>query len=198
MVQDNATAADVAFASAVVFSADGLGQCLHLGLSVIDAEHRKKRIGSLLNSLNAVGFAIVKKSPFFYVTNVSTSPAILHTVGKYWFRPFPYFGATNPSDLHVRVAKAFETSMRADARLSAAAPFDYDKFIFVKGNKGNEFQRPNGGEPLDQEDIQAYYAGLVDNSQGDVILQVGWASPYSVLRGHVVAKIQKAAGWGTI
>lgn len=180
-----------AFASAVIFSADGQGECLHLGLSVVDSEHRKNGISTALNFFNVLGFAVDRRRASFLLTNVTTSAAILHAVGKYLSGPYPFFGTEAPGEKTLCVARAFAGGMRVEARLREDARFCDRTFVFLEGNKGNEFCRPEGGDPVSDNRVQGYYKNHVNDTRGDVMLQVGRVSPYSLLSGGVFQRFKK-------
>ncbi len=191
LVRERNTEAFAAFASAVIFIADGQGECLHLGLSIIDTKHREKGLGTALNFFNVSGFSLNRRRLSFFLTNVSTSPAILHTVGKYLSEPYPFFDKETPGEVSLRVAQAFDAQMRREARLNETTRFCGHTFVFLEGNKGNEFYRPDGGEPIAVPKIQQYYEHRTDNQIGDVILQVGKVSPFSLLRGGMSSRFRK-------
>jgi len=188
LVHHRNTMQPVAFTSAVVFTAINR-RCLHLGLTVIDESERGNRICSILNSVSALAFVYRYKHFGFYVTNVSMSPAILHTVGKYWFKAYPYFANANPEHEITAVAHEFAEGMRDEVHILPSAKFCDSTFVFRCGNEGNPFHLPDGGTPARCEEVQEYYARRMQSAQGDVVLQVGYASPISVFYGHFLANL---------
>jgi hypothetical protein len=184
---DARTGRDVGFASALLYEVPELGPALHAGLFVVDTAHRGKKISIALGSSNVLGAFALHGCTAMYFTNASTQAAVLHAAGRRLSAAYPFYASTRPCDASITLATFFAEHLREDARIHSSAPFCYDRFVFLGGNRGNEFSARGDSERIEDGDVRSYYARRMDVAAGDVMVQTGRISVGTLLRSSLMS-----------
>eukprot|EP00168_Porphyra_purpurea_P021361 TRINITY_DN9483_c0_g1_i1.p1 TRINITY_DN9483_c0_g1~~TRINITY_DN9483_c0_g1_i1.p1 ORF type:complete len:297 (-),score=81.72 TRINITY_DN9483_c0_g1_i1:130-1020(-) len=203
---DGASGAPVAFVAMVYLPLPGVARpVLHLGLTMIAAAARGRRLQSPLFT-RALSVALLNLgSPRCVVTNIGASPAGVGAVADYFLSVYPHYAtaptAAAPEAWHLAVARGVLGGYRGEFGCSAGAPFDERTFV-VRGANGDagdggcvELRRAGGGfvSTYKVPACNAWCAGLARyGGTGDEVFQVG--------RVDVVATWVKYrwSGWGRV
>jgi len=197
---DAATGAPVGFVAMVYLAVAGVdGPVLHLGLTMIAAAARGRRLQSPLFT-RALTFALVNLARArAVVTNIGASPAGVGAVADYFVGVYPHYAAPSPSApeaWQLAVARGVLADYRWEFGCSAGAPFDEATFV-VRGANANagdggcvELLKPDGGfvSAYKVDACNAWCAARLDTAAGDEVFQVG--------RVDVVATCLKYPGSG--
>lgn len=177
------------FCSMVFLPIPGLGNILHLGLTCV---HPLARGSRLTHSLvkKALTAYLVRQNPFGRIW-VSNCAAVLSSLGNVAMHfedvfPSPFFQGT-PSQTHKTIARAINERFRDKMYVLPEAVLDEDQFIFKGSVKDTVFHKDKGDFRYfhRKKVLNQFYAGMMDFSQGDEVLQIGYFRLVSVLKYYL-------------
>jgi len=195
----------VGFCSTVLLPVPGVGEILHLGLTCVRPEARGAGLTHLLMKKAVVGY-LLRHKPVgrVWVTNCAAVLSSLGNVALYFDRVVPCpFGKIQPSEKHVRIARAIGEKYRRKIYIREEAVLDEKRFVFRGSVRDTVFQKSASDTRFHHRNgfLNEYYKRLMNFHEGDEVLQVGHVSVLTALRhGRRKRKLQKRAaeGWSVL
>lgn len=184
------------FCSTVILPVEGVGEVLHLGLTVVRPEDRSNGLTHILTS-RAVKEYLLKHKPVIgklWISNCAAVLSSLVNVAQYFeeIHPSP---VSNPrySRIYQAIAEAIDKYYREKIYISEEAVFDADNFVFRGSVKGTVFQKERNDTRYyhRNEELNDYYSRLMEFENGDEVLQIGYASTFAALKHMYNRSIQK-------
>jgi hypothetical protein len=170
----------VGFVSAVLIDVDGIGEVLHMGLTCVHPEARKKQLTHRLMSRLLINY-LVKNSPFskVWVSNVACVVSSLGNVAQHFenIYPSPFF-AGDPSEQHLKIAQTISEKYRKTVAINEEATLDEKNFVFRGSVKGSVFVKSSHDRKYfhRKKHLTDYYLNLLDLENGDEAVQIGYIS----------------------
>jgi hypothetical protein len=171
----------VGFTSAVVLDLQLVeveGPVLHGGLTVIEQSHRKNGLVVQLWARLFVDI-VSRQQKRIWITNLSGLPSMLAVFNNFTQNTYPSPKHPVPTKIHQEIAQAVSFMHRSKMLIASSALFDSKNFVFRGSNdfeKGRCFRKSNSvrqnGSPM-SDTAHEYYADLVQEDEGDEVLQVG-------------------------
>ncbi len=185
------------FCSMVFLPVRDLGNVLHLGLTCVRPEARGSRLTHALVKTALTNY-LLKQNPFGKIW-VSNCAAVLSSLGNVAMHfenvyPSPFFRG-RPGKTHLKIARTINENFRNKMYVLPDAVLDEEKFIFRGSVKDTVFHKDEGDFKYyhRKKYLNRFYADMMDFSQGDEILQIGYFRLVSVLkyyfRQHRIKKL---------
>jgi predicted GNAT family N-acyltransferase len=176
----------VGFCSTVLLPVPGVGEVLHLGLTCVRPEARGAGLTHLLMKKAVVGY-LLRHKPVgrVWVTNCAAVLSSLGNVALYFDRVVPSpFAKTQPSEKHVRIARAIGERYRNKLYIRQEAFLDETCFVFRGSVRDTVFQKSESDTRYHHRNrfLNEYYRRLMNFREGDEVLQVGHVSVLTALR----------------
>ncbi|WP_022664359.1 N-acetyltransferase [Desulfospira joergensenii] len=185
------------FCSMVFLPVKGLGKVLHLGLTCVDPMARGNRLTHALVKKALTGY-LLKQNPFgrIWVSNCAAVLSSLGNVAMHFENVYPSpFTPGSPGRTHIKIARAINEHFRDKMYVLPEAVLDENSFIFKGSVKDTVFHKNEGDFKYfhRKKYLNQYYAGMMDFSQGDEVLQIGYFRLASILkyylRQHKIKKL---------
>lgn len=185
------------FCSAVLLPVEGVGDVFHLGLTCVHTSARGHGLTHTLTS-KLIMMYVLKHRPFgrIWFSNAACVLSSLGNVALNFDGVFPSpFGASQPTEQHLQIAKAIEQNYRPYMAVNEDAVFCPHTFVF-RGSvadtsfvKQSDDTRYHHRKPV----LNAFYMDLLNFEAGDEVLQVGHFSALSLLRYFLRPGAKKAS-----
>lgn len=168
------------FTAMVYLPCPGARVVVHLGLTMLAARARGRRLQTSLFTKCLVLPLLNLGRMGYVVTNCAASPAGIGAVCDYFLDAWPrYDGAGACNDMHVRVARHVLANFRHEFGCSRLATFDARRFVVLGSNRPDgggtvEFRRDDGSAVSRHRDQRCndFVAREIDFSAGDEMFQV--------------------------
>lgn len=185
------------FCSCVLLPVPGIGQVLHLGLTVVRPEDRGMGLTHFLTRRAVTGY-IMRHRPVgrLWCSNCAAVLSSLGNVAMHFDKVFPSpFEHSNPSKKHQKIAEAIDKYYRQKMYVREDAVFDREHFIFRGSVKETVFQKDADDERYYHRRglINEYYKSVMDFTQGDEVLQIGYCSVISSFKHKIRIRKQTKA-----
>ncbi|MEN8374231.1 MAG: hypothetical protein ABFS34_02155 [Gemmatimonadota bacterium] len=155
---------------------DGASQdVLHLGLLVLDSDHRGRGLSRLSYGLSIALVLARRGGRSVWVSSVTQVPAIAGMVAQTLAHAHPAPGSA-PTSAHVRIARQIMRRHRSAFGVGEDAGFDERRFVITNAYTGGSdhlkksyFEAPKHRNPA----INAWCHRELDYERGDDVLQIG-------------------------
>lgn len=183
------------FASTVELYIPTIGNILHLGLTVVRPEHRSNGLTHLLMQ-KAITSYIMKKAIYFdklWITNCAAVLSSLVNVALHFEQVYPSPKNVTYTSQHKIIAETINILYRDKLYIRPDSYFDSQNHIFKGSVKGTVFQKDASDTSYyhRNKEYNEYYKNLMDFSNGDEILQVGFASIPAAIRHAVFNNMKR-------
>ena len=183
------------FASTVELHIPTIGNILHLGLTVVRPEYRSNGLTHLLMQ-KAITSYIIQKAIYFdklWVTNCAAVLSSLVNVALHFEQVYPSPHPVTYTQQHKVIAETIDQLYRKKIYIRDDSYFDSTNHIFKSSVKGTVFQKDINDTSYYHRNTEYnnYYKNLMDFSNGDEILQVGYASIPAAIRHAVFNNMKK-------
>ncbi len=177
------------FCSMVFLPVEGVGDVLHLGLTCVTPESRGRKLTHLLVK-KALTSYLFRQNPFgrIWVSNCAAVLSSLGNVAMHFENVYPSpFYLKRPNKHHLTIAKAIDERFRDKMYVLSDAVLDEDRFIFKGSVKDTVFHKEKGDFQYYHRKsyLNRFYSGLMDFSQGDEVLQIGYFRLASILKYYL-------------
>lgn len=174
---------------------------VHLGLTMMGARGRGRRLQSALFTKSLL-MPVANLSRFsYFVTNCAASPAGIGNVSDYFLECFPQYNGGVRKEWHVRIANWVLERYRYEFGCSTYASFDPRTFVVygsnaVEGGGTHQFIKEDGQAVSShkQERCNKFVAGLIDFSAGDEIFQVARFNLIGSMLKYLSNKLSEKSG----
>lgn len=179
------------FCSCLLIQVPEVGEVLHLGLTCVRPEDRGAGLTHKLTR-KAVAGTLLRRRPVgrLWVSNCAAVLSSLGNVAMHFHKVYPSpFTTTPPSEKHLKIARLIDREYRDEIFIHPDAHFDADDFVMRGSVAGTVFEKEEGDSRFHhrQNSLNEFYKGLMDFSNGDEVLQIGYASAFAAVR-HVVGR----------
>lgn len=180
LVYDARTGRPIAFNALALMEVELGGQpveMLHLGLVMVDPDHRGRGLSDLLYGLTCVLLFLRRQCRPMRLSNVTQVPAVFGMVAETFDQVFPRPGAeTDPSFVHRTLARQILARHRPVFGVGADATFDETRSVIRNAYTGgsDELKKTFEAAPKHRkDDYNALCARELDYARGDDFLQIG-------------------------
>ncbi len=182
------------FASTVELYVPTIGNILHLGLTVVRPEHRSNGLTHLLMQ-KAITSYILKNAIYFdklWITNCAAVLSSLVNVALHFEEVYPSPKKVTYTPQHKIIAETINILYRDKLFIRPDSYFDNKNHVFKNSVKDTVFQKDASDTAYYHRNIEYnnFYKNLMDFSNGDEILQIGYASIPAAIR-HAVFNTMK-------
>ncbi|MCX8125255.1 MAG: GNAT family N-acetyltransferase [Spirochaetes bacterium] len=183
------------FASTVELYIPGIGNILHLGLTVVRPEHRSNGLTHLLMQ-KAITSYILKHAIYFdklWITNCAAVLSSLVNVALHFEQVYPSPKNVTYTAQHKIIAETINVLYRNKLYIRHDSIFDEKNHIFKGSIKGTVFQKDANDTSYYHRNstYNNYYKNLMDFKNGDEVLQVGYASIPAAIRHAIFNQMKK-------
>ena len=174
------------FCSMVFLDIEDVGRVLHLGLTCVRPQARGRRLTHLLVKKALTGY-LFKQNPFgkIWVSNCAGVLSSLGNVAMHFEQVFPSpFNSNGPGDAHLKIARTINNRFREQMYILPDAVLDEEKFVFRGSVKNTVFhkERDDLSYHHRKNNLNRFYANMMNFEQGDEVLQVGYFRMVSVVK----------------
>ncbi len=183
------------FCSAVILPVDGVGDVIHLGLTLNTPDDASQGLTHILS--NKVLSKHVLKKFILGKMWISSCAAVLSSLVNVAI----YFDAVYPSpredskltETHKKIQHAINTQYRDKLYITEDVEFDYEKSIFIGSVKGTVFHKEEDDKRFHHRNkrYNDFYRDLLDFKRGDEVLQIGYAMPLFAAIKHFTRRFKK-------
>jgi len=185
------------YCSCVLLPVPGVGHVLHLGLTVVRPEDRGLGLTHFLTRKAVTGY-IMRHRPVgrLWCSNCAAVLSSLGNVALHFDKVYPSpFEPTIPSKKHQKIAETIDHYYREKMYIREDAVFDRERFIFRGSVRETVFQKDADDRRYYHRRglINEYYKSVMDFTQGDEVLQIGYCSVISSFKHKIRIRKQTKA-----
>ncbi|GJE92010.1 hypothetical protein PsYK624_081630 [Phanerochaete sordida] len=182
-MRDDATGRVAAFVSAVYMqialrAGDPPRTVLHMGLTCIaPALRRQGLMVPLFMHLYIYLHDLPECHDGLWITSLAEVPSTLGKIAEGMVDVYPSPSFPEPSDVHLRIARAVDERYRSAMGISPDAQFDAENFVFRGSNPPGSCFRKDSEDPQfyhRDAEINEFYRRLLGRDEGNEVLQVGF------------------------
>ncbi|WP_206185868.1 hypothetical protein [Sphingosinicella sp. BN140058] len=179
LVRDRASGRPIAF-NALPLIPVSLGgerlEVLHLGLVMVDPNHRSAGLSWILYGLTCFLLFVRRQLRPLWVSSVTQVPAVAGMVAETFDGVWPAAHGGSPSFAHRHIARQIMRDHRAVFGVGADAGFDDERFVITNAYTGGSDDLKKSFEDAPkhrQPRYNDFCANLLDYRRGDDLLQIG-------------------------
>lgn len=186
------------FCSTVILSVDGVGDVLHLGLTVVRPEDRRHGLTHILTSRAVKGY-LLRHKPLVGKVWISNCAAVLSSLVNVAMHfehvyPSPFVKKQKKvMDKYMNIARTIDEKYRDKIYIMDHAHFDEKSFVFRGSVKGTVFQKDGADSRYYHRNLYLndYYLNQMNFNEGDEVLQIGYASTFAAIKHMWNRSVQK-------
>lgn len=160
-------------------------QVLHMGLALVRADARGRKLSRSLYALSVLAAFIRRGCRGLWMSNVSQVPSAIGSFASYFSRVYPAAGGARPTRAHQQIAAQLMEHHRAAFGVGADAEFDAAHFVIRNAyTGGSDNLKKSFAQATHHRDaaIERLCLEQLDYQRGDDFLQVGRYTAFVVLR----------------
>ncbi|MFW5770020.1 MAG: hypothetical protein ACOCX9_01165 [Spirochaetota bacterium] len=186
------------FCSTVILSVEGVGDVLHLGLTVVRPEDRRHGLTHILTSRAVKGY-LLRHKPLVGKVWISNCAAVLSSLVNVAMHfehvyPSPFVKKQGKiMDKYMNIARTIDEKYRAKIFIMENAHFDEINFVFRGSVKGTVFQKDGADSRYYHRNLYLndFYKNQMNFNDGDEVLQIGYASTFAAIKHMWNRSVQK-------
>ncbi len=159
--------------------------CLHLGLVLVDKNHRKNSFQKTCSIINVVCYFIENIFDTIYITDVGRSPSGLQSFNNFLKNSYPnlIFSNNVNNDIYKEICSYFVDTFKKDVQISDNAELDLNTFVIKNSNDiygGATYLISNNSSTYSRNNIYNEYFQKLNST--DEVISIGKLSLFHLIK----------------